>query len=541
MVVAIGNNASPNSGLVVSSHNFMVKDESQSKFATLQTKEIDKAIKEHELSLLRLESVAEKNSTDMAIMKEQLTSEMTSLQSQNPLIRMKKIQRCEHFFAIDETPDRLKVRYASVSVEGRAVQWHNNYIKSSGGYLNQIGDLETYNDDFDMLLSKVDITEEHAISLYIEGLKPEIKCYVRLFKPMLLREAHSLARLQNNANLTMFARAPTQVYRPTNRPYFSPAIGSTSRLPLLPAPPIKANPINSFKPTTTRCLTSKEFDNKRARGECFWCSDKYTPGHKCTGNKQLYLFEVGEDGDEMIHADPNEECYSDTVQEQEPLISLHAITGIPSFSTMKVVGAIGTKALQILIDSGSTHNFVDDKLANKLNCTLLPINDIPVTVADGNKLSCVQVCKDFQWIMQGSWFKADMLVIPLSNYDVVLGIQWLQTLNDIVWNFKSLTMKFTLEDQPFELKGMVKQGVSLCSVTKLNSMLQTDQVVQAQLFCLQTDSQTSFQHEPKVINDQNKTDLAELLATFQDVFEVPVGLPPSRKCDHKIKLKDDFV
>lgn len=393
--------------------------------------------------------------------------------------------------------------------------------------LNQTGDLEVYNDDFDLLLSKVDISEEHAISLYIEGLKPEIKCYVRLFKPMLLREAHSLARLQNNANLTVANGRSIPSYKPTTRPYFSPAIGSTSKLPLLPAPPIKANPINSYKPTTTRRLTSREFDNKRARGECFWCSEKYTPGHKCTGNKQLYLFEVGDDGDELVHTDPNEECYTESVQDQEPQISLHAITGIPSFSTMKIVGAIGTKPLQILIDSGSTHNFLKDSLAIKLNCTLVPINDIPVTVADGNKLSCVHMCKDFQWMMHGSLFKADVLVIPLSNYDIVLGIQWLQTLNDIMWNFKSLTMKFTVEDQPFELKGHVNQGVSLCSVTKLTSMLQSDQLVQAELFSLQPEPNTPFQHEPTVGNVQNKHDLEELLVAFQDIFEVPVGLPPS--------------
>lgn len=155
---------------------------------TTRNQEIDKAIKDHEVSLLRLESAAEKNSSDMATMKEQLTAEMTSLQSQlgeiiknlqklnsngqkhsdhyeegeihkeeetlltrsnNRFSRIdfpkfdgsevdSWIQRCEHFFVIDETPERLKVRYASVSVEGRAVQWHNNYIKSSGKSVSEI-------------------------------------------------------------------------------------------------------------------------------------------------------------------------------------------------------------------------------------------------------------------------------------------------------------------------------------------------------------------------------------------------------------------
>ena len=44
--------------------------------------------------------------------------------------------------------------------------------------------------------------------------------------------------------------------------------------------------------------------------------------------------------------------------------------------------------------------------------------------------------------MQGQNFKADVLALPLGNYDLVLGIQWLVELGDILWNFKELQMKF---------------------------------------------------------------------------------------------------
>lgn len=69
------------------------------------------------------------------------------------------------------------------------------------------------------------------------------------------------------------------------------------------------------------------------------------------------------------------------------------------------------------------------------------------------------------------WFKVDMLVIPLNNYDIVLGIHWLQTSNDIVWNFKYLTMKFIVDGQPIELKGSANNGMSLCTMEQMNSWL----------------------------------------------------------------------
>lgn len=98
----------------------------------------------------------------------------------------------------------------------------------------------------------------------------------------------------------------------------------------------------------------------------------------------------------------DEEPIPDTeVQEdkQEPLISIHALTGVPSYSTMRVRGAIGTRSLHILVDSGSTHNFLDEKLATKLNYPLQEIREMRVKVANGNQVPCKKVCPNFKWLM----------------------------------------------------------------------------------------------------------------------------------------------
>lgn len=121
-------------------------------------------------------------------------------------------------------------------------------------------------------------------------------------------------------------------------------------------------------------------------------------------------------------------------------ISIHALMGVRSFSTMKVIGTIGTIELQILMDSWSTHIFLGAALVEKLHRPTIQVSSMSVTVANGNKLPCATLCQDFQWVMQGVWFKADVLLIPLGSYDMVLGIQCLQTLNDIIWNFKTLSI-----------------------------------------------------------------------------------------------------
>ena len=45
--------------------------------------------------------------------------------------------------------------------------------------------------------------------------------------------------------------------------------------------------------------------------------------------------------------------------DQEPCISVNALSGIQGYQTMRVVGFVGRKPIHILIDSGSTHNFLD--------------------------------------------------------------------------------------------------------------------------------------------------------------------------------------
>ena len=50
----------------------------------------------------------------------------------------------------------------------------------------------------------------------------------------------------------------------------------------------------------------------------------------------------------------------------EPCISVNALSGNHGYQTIRIIGYHGKNPLHILIDSGSTHNFVDIGIANKL-------------------------------------------------------------------------------------------------------------------------------------------------------------------------------
>ena len=90
---------------------------------------------------------------------------------------------------------------------------------------------------------------------------------------------------------------------------------------------------------------------------CFKCNEKFTKGHQCK-KKQLYVL----DGDqEDSDQEPIQEKKNEKVLEQEGdlQISINAITGSVSYRTIRVHGLVRKQKVVILIDTGSTHNFLN--------------------------------------------------------------------------------------------------------------------------------------------------------------------------------------
>ena len=137
--------------------------------------------------------------------------------------------------------------------------------------------------------------------------------------------------------------------------------------------------------------------------------------------------------------------------------------GTTDYKTMRVQGKIKNQLISILIDTGSTHNFVDQEVVKKLRVRLKNIQSFMVTVANSDKLKAQQRCPSLTWEVQGIQLKADFLVIPLKGCDMVLGVQWLITLGPILWNFKKLTMQFTWEHQHVIWRGQVNGHVIVMS------------------------------------------------------------------------------
>jgi hypothetical protein len=127
------------------------------------------------------------------------------------------------------------------------------------------------------------------------------------------------------------------------------------------------------------------------------------------------------------------------------MISCNALAGISTPQTLKIEGYIKKKKVIVLIDSGSTHNFIHYKLAKALNCFVYLVPEFQVMIADGGTINCLGKCNKINITMGEYVMNSPMISIPMGGADVVLGIQWLQSLGTMAFNFQELFMKFSLE------------------------------------------------------------------------------------------------
>lgn len=63
-------------------------------------------------------------------------------------------------------------------------------------------------------------------------------------------------------------------------------------------------------------------------------------------------------------------------------------------------------------------------------------------MANGERISCAGVIRQAAVAIHGDTFHADLFVMPLAGFDMVLGTQWLATLGPVLWDFSAGTMTF---------------------------------------------------------------------------------------------------
>ncbi|KAL5820768.1 hypothetical protein ACOSQ3_022650 [Xanthoceras sorbifolium] len=159
----------------------------------------------------------------------------------------------------------------------------------------------------------------------------------------------------------------------------------------------------------------------------------------------------------------------DEIQEVVPEISLHAIMGVQAPKTIQVHGELRGQSVIALIDSRSTHNFINSLVARVVDLQPNSNRRLEVMVASGKKLISHGRCNQIWLKLQEVPFDIDFFILPLEGCDVVLGTQWLRTLGPIQWDFDKMQMKFHKGGEEPMLCGITNPNGKAISNTSAHS------------------------------------------------------------------------
>ena len=166
-------------------------------------------------------------------------------------------------------------------------------------------------------------------------------------------------------------------------------------------------------------LTPAELQYKREHGFCFNCDAKYSPQHRCKFPSHLLLFDAETESHELME-NPSIDLPLNEID--TPLVSYHALMGSSSPRTLRFKGLLNGHPVQVLVDGGSTHNFVQPRIVKFVALQLDSSIPFSVTVGNGAQLLCEGGISHVPLRVQGVEPTIDLFVLPIHGVDVVLGV-----------------------------------------------------------------------------------------------------------------------
>lgn len=218
--------------------------------------------------------------------------------------------------------------------------------------------------------------------------------------------------------------------------------------------------------------------------------------------------------EDLVESDYAEEPVHTDEGEINMLLSAAALAGQPTSRTMQFVGNLGGHEVRILVDSGNNHSFLSSAVASRIQGISHISKPVSVTLADGASMRCTEEIVSAEWSVQGYSFHSNLKILPLSCFDMIVGMDWLEAFSPMKIHWLQRWMSF-----PYGGSTAVLRGLSPSS--------QEFQLLQ--LFLVSED--TTIDQFTEV-----HPDIQPLLRQYEHIFAEPTKLPPHRDYDHRIPL-----
>lgn len=300
-------------------------------------------------------------------------------------------------------------------------------------HVKQTGSVTEYVELFDEIVHKLlahdPFFNPSAItSKFVDGLKSEIKAVVLVHRPKDLDTACSLAILREEVLQGSSTREMRRGEGTINvKAYSKMNVGppSAKSMDSVVIDERKSSGFSRVRNQNEKVSALMAY--RKAKGFCFKCMTKWGPQHTCAENVPLHyveelwqMLDENEGNQKQLVELRNSDSEDDLMA-----ISAQVVNGTSTGKTVRFLGSLYSHRAVILVDSGSSHNFISEQMAAALPNWKALDQVMKVKVADGAILHCTHELVDCPWIVQGVTFRTTFKILPLKCYDAILGMDWL--------------------------------------------------------------------------------------------------------------------
>lgn len=272
---------------------------------------------------------------------------------------------------------------------------------------------------------------------------------------------------------------------------------------------------NTFQPNRnrgTRSLPYHEYIRRREENRCFHCGLAFAPRH-CCPEKNLRVIILADE--ESVDSESPSAEEEDTINTDCNWLDLSICSagGLTTPQTMKLKGQLHNQDIFVLIDSGTSHNFILHRLAERLGLKVDQAKPSFVRLGDGNRKQPHGSCSNVQIIMGDYTMTGEFFLFDLGGVDIVLGVAWLMTLGEVKVNWRNLQMNFVHQGQLVTIQGDPSLSKEMITAKALRKLDQRAVESMAMLWI-----QEKNRDIPQQLTTNQEEQLQQILTEFTQVF-----------------------
>ena len=135
-------------------------------------------------------------------------------------------------------------------------------------------------------------------------------------------------------------------------------------------------------------------------------------------------------------------------------------------------------------------------------------------MAGGGVLASPGILQNAVWFIDDCSFNVNLKLLPLTHFDIILGIDWLEQYSPMQVHWKFKWIQFQYGDSQVQLQGLLPPS--------------TESLLMQVCFVVIDSTQPELSELPE--------DLQSIIQQYQHLFDPPVGVPPPRACNYLIPL-----